>query len=318
MTYRTATSSTLTSARARAFPWQVSFLLLAAIWGCSFWWIKLGLRSFSPVDVAFGRLAVGAVALVVICGLTRSRLPRQRSTWGRLFVLAILLNSAPFTLFAYGETHVSAVLAGIINALTPVAALLMVLAVFREEHPSAERIGGLVLGFTGVLVVVGVWNGLGSGELLGVGALLGAVTCYGIGFPYARRHLTGLPEGPVALATGQVLCGALQLLPFAVLSGHVHAHIASASVSGMLGLGILGSGVAYILNFHVVSRTGGATASTVTYLTPVFAVVVGAAFLGEPVSWYEPVGGLVILAGAALSQGGIPALSKRRRPLVDN
>jgi drug/metabolite transporter (DMT)-like permease len=318
MTYRTATSSSPTSARSRAFPWQLSFLLLAAIWGCSFWWIKLGLRSFSPVDVAFGRLAVGAVALVLICGLTRSRLPRQWSTWGRLFVLAILLNSVPFTLFADGETHVSAVLAGIINALTPVAALLMVLAVFREEHPSAERIGGLVLGFTGVLVVVGVWNGLGSGELLGVGALLGAVTCYGIGFPYARRHLTGLPEGPVALATGQVLCGALQLLPFAVFSGHIHAHIASASVFGMLGLGILGSGVAYILNFHVVSRTGGTTASTVTYLTPVFAVVVGAAFLGEPVSWYEPVGGLVILAGAAFSQGGITALSKRRRPLVDN
>lgn len=318
MTSHAAASNTFTSVRPRAFPWPASFLLLAAIWGCSFWWIKLGLRSFSPVDVAFGRLAVGAVALVVISGLTRARPPRQRTTWGHLFVLAILLNSVPFTLISYGETHISAVLAGIINALTPLAALLVVLAVFREEHPSAGRIGGLALGFTGVLVVVGVWHGLGSGELLGVGACLGSVACYGIGFPYARRHLTDLPEGPVALATGQVLCGALQLLPFAVLTGHVHAHVAAASVSGMLGLGVLGSGVAYILNFHVVSHAGGTTASTVTYLTPIFAVIVGAAFLGEPVSWYEPVGGLVILAGAALSQGRIPALSKRRRPLVDS
>jgi drug/metabolite transporter (DMT)-like permease len=298
------------SARTRAFPWQASFLLLAAIWGCSFWWIKLGLRSFSPVEVAFGRLAVGAAALVVISGLTRTKLPRRLSTWGHLFALALVLNSVPFTLIAYGETHISAVLAGIINALTPLAALLMVLSVFHEEHPNAARTGGLALGFVGVLVVVGVWHGLGSGELLGVGACLGAVTCYGIGFPYARRHLAGLPEGPVALATGQVICGAMQLLPFTVLTGHIPAHVAAASVSGMLGLGVLGSGVAYILNFHVVTQAGGTTASTVTYLTPVFAVVVGAAFLGEPVTWYEPVGGLVILAGAALSQGRISLASK--------
>jgi drug/metabolite transporter (DMT)-like permease len=318
MTYSVADPSTLTSVRARAFPWQASFVLLAAIWGCSFWWIKLGLRSFSPVDVAFFRLAIGAVALVVISGLTHAKLPRHRSTWGHLFVLALLLNSTTFTLVAYAETHISAVLAGIINALTPLTALLVVLVVFREEQPSAGRIGGLALGFTGVLVVVGVWHGLGSGELLGVGGSLGAVTCLGMGFPYARRHLTGLPEGPVALATGQVLCGTLQLLPFAVLTGHVDAHIAAASVSGMLGLGILGSGIAYILNFHVVSHAGGTTASTVTYLTPVFAVIVGAAFLGEPVTWYELVGGLVILAGAALSQGRVPALSKRQEPFIDH
>jgi drug/metabolite transporter (DMT)-like permease len=318
MTTPPATSGTLNSIRARTFPWPASFLLLAAMWGCSFWWIKLGLRSFSPVDVAFGRLAAGAVTLVVISGITRARLPRHRSAWGHLFVLAIVLNSLPFTLFAYGETHVSAALAGIINALTPLVALLMVLAVFREENPSTGRVGGLALGFTGVLVVVGVWHGLGSGKLLGVAACLGAVTCLGIGFPYARRHLADLPEGPVALATGQVLCGTLQLLPFAVFTGHVDAHLAAASVSGMLALGVLSSGVAYILNFQVVSQAGSTTASTVTYLSTLFAVIVGAAFLGEPVAWCEPVGGLVILAGAAISQGRIPTLSKRRRSLVDN
>ena len=310
----TTASRALGPGRARSFPWPASFVLLAAIWGCSFWWIKLGLRSFSPVDVAFGRLTIGTLALVVISGLTRARLPRGRSTWGHLFVLALVLNSVPFTLISFGETHISAVLAGIINALTPVAVLLMVVAVFREDQPNAERVGGLVLGFAGVLVVVGVWNGLGSGELLGVGACLGAVVCYGIGFPYARRHLTNLAEGPVALATGQVFCGAVQLLPFAVLTGHVQAHVATASVYAMIGLGILGSGVAYVLNFHVIDQAGGTIASTVTYLTPVFAVVVGAVFLGEPVTWYEPVGGLVILTGAALAQGRIPTLSGKRRP----
>ena len=119
MTNPAVASKTLTSVHAKAFPWPAAFFLLAAIWGCSFWWIKLGLRSFSPVDVAFGRLAVGGTALVAISGLTPARFPRQRTTWGHLFVLAILFNSVPFTLVAYGETHISAVLAGIINALTP-------------------------------------------------------------------------------------------------------------------------------------------------------------------------------------------------------
>ena len=141
MTRSAAAAPTLNPTGATAIPWPVSFVLLAAIWGCSFWWIKLGLRSFSPVDVAFGRLAVGALALLFISGLTRTSLPRQQSTWRQLFVLAVLLNSLPFTLISYGETHISAVLAGIINALTPVAALLMVLTVFREElaEPSAYR-----------------------------------------------------------------------------------------------------------------------------------------------------------------------------------
>ena len=299
--------------RPNTFPWQASFFLLAAIWGCSFWWIKLGLRSLSPVDVAFGRLAVGAVALGLISGCSRTKPPTGATTWGHLFVLALLLNSVPFTLISYGETHISAVLAGIINALTPVAALVVVLAVFREEDLNPGRIGGLALGFSGVLIVVGVWRGLGAGELLGVGACLGAVACYGVGFPYPRHHLTNLPEGPVALATGQVLLGALQLLPFAIFTGHVDSHITEACVAGMLGLGVLGSGVAYVLNFHVVANAGGTTASTVTYVTPIFAVIVGAAFLGEPVTWYEPVGGLVILAGAALSQGRVPKLSRRRQ-----
>ena len=286
-------------------PWQASFLLLAAIWGCSFWWIKLGLRAGSPVDVAFGRLALGALALLAISGLTRTALPRRRSTWRHLFVLGVLLNSAPFTLFAYGETHISAVLAALINAATPLATLLVTVAVFRQERPTRAGIGGLALGFAGVLVVVGAWRGLGSGQLLGIGACLLAIACYGASFPYSRRYLADRGDGPVALATGQVLCGAAQLLPFAVLTGHLSPHPPLAALAALAALGALGSGIAYVLYHHVVSSTSGTVASTVTYLIPVFAVIAGAVFLREPVSWYEPVGGAIVLLGAAVSQGRI-------------
>ena len=297
----------------RSFPWPASFVILGAIWGCSFWWIKLGLEAVSPVDVAFSRLAAGAVALLLVAALTRTRLPRRTATWGHLFVLAVLLNSAPFTLFAYGETHISAVLAGIINALTPLATMLAALTIFRQQRPNLKIIAGLGVGFTGVLVVVGIWHGLGQGQLLGIGACLGAVACYGIAFPYSRRHLTGLADPPVALATGQVVFGAVQLLPFALIAGHIHHHIPDSSILALAALGVVGSGIAYILNFHVVKHAPATIASSVTYLIPLFAVIVGAAFLGESVTWYESVGGVLILAGAAISQDRLHRRRKKVR-----
>lgn len=283
--------------------WQAAFVLLAAIWGCSFWWIKLGLELLAPVQVAFVRLAVGAVALLVLAAALGVPLPRRRSTWRHLLVVGLLFNSIPFTLFAYGETHVSSVLAGIINGATPLATLAVVLVALPEEQPTLARLAGLVVGFTGILIVVGIWNGLGPGELLGIAACVGAVCSYGLAFPYVRRHLSGLPDSGIALAAGQVLCGAALLLPLALVSGGLHGAVAPAPLLGMLGLGVLGSGIAYVLNMQIVREAGATTASTVTYLTPLFAVVVGAAFLGESVSWYEPLGGLIVLFGVALSQG---------------
>jgi drug/metabolite transporter (DMT)-like permease len=282
-------------------------MILAATWGCSFWWIKLGLEVLAPVQVAFARLAIGAAALLLVSAITGARLPRKLSTWRHLFVVGMLVNSVPFTLFAYGETHISSVLAGIINASTPLTTLAVILLAFPEEKPTLERVVGLLVGFLGILVVVGVWEGLGSGEWTGIAACLGAVTCYGIGFPYTRRHLAGLPESGVALATGQVMCGAVVLLPLGVAAGPLHGPITVGPALGMLGLGALGSGIAFALNYQVVRAAGPSTASTVTYLTPLFAIAVGVAFLGETVVWHEPVGGLVVLLGVAVAQGRVRA-----------
>ncbi len=286
--------------------WRVWFVALGAIWGCSFWWIKLALRAMTPIDVAFARVLAGALTLLVLAALTRSPLPRRRATWGHLFVVAVLLNSAPFTLFSYGETHVSAVLAGLINAFTPLATLIVVLFVVRQEAPSAQILRGLALGLVGVVVLIGVWRGFGVSEWRGVGACLGAVVCYGFGFSYARQHLSSLPDSPVALASGQVTMATLQLLPFALVLGHVHPSRPWSSLVALGALGVLGTGVAYIMNFHLVRHAPASVVSSVTYLTPVFAVVVGVAFLGESLSWNEPLGALLILAGAAVAQGRLP------------
>ncbi len=297
----------------RVFPWQVAFVVLGAIWGCSFLFIKLGLESLSPIGVAFVRLAIGAATLLAITAVTKTPLPRGRSTWGHLSVMALLFCSIPFTLFAWGETQVSSILAGIVNATTPLTTLVAVLAAFPEERPTRERIVGLLVGFAGVLVVVGVWKGIGGGELAGVLACVGAVICYGIVYPYSRRHIISAESNPIAIATGQVVLGALFLLPVVVgesLLGDpvVHGPVSGNTVLAMLALGALGSGIAYVLSFRIVKAAGATTASSVTYITPLFAVIAGVLLLSEPLSWHEPVGGLIVLLGVAIAQGRLRKL----------
>ena len=298
----------------RWWRWEFSFFALAAVWGCSFWWIKLGLHAVSFVDVALLRLAFGALTLLAVSAATGIRPPLRARTWGHLFVLALLFCSVPFTLFSYGETHISAVLAGLINALTPLTTVAASIVVFRSQRPRPRVVGGLALGLIGVLVVLGVWNGLGGGQLAGSLACVGAVTCYGIGFPYSARYITGRDgaEPPLALATGQVVCGALQLLVPALVVGQIRAHPPATSFLALAALGALGTGIAYMMNFDVIRNAPPAVASTVTYIVPIYAVIVGAAFLGEAVHWYEPVGAALILLGAAGSHG---RLRRPRRPV---
>jgi drug/metabolite transporter (DMT)-like permease len=294
----------------RTAPWQLWFIALGVIWGCSFLFIKLGLESFTPVQVAFGRLAIGAVTLLGLARATHTPLPRRASTWRHLAVVALLFCSIPFTLFAWGETQVSSIVAGIINSFTPLMVLAVVFAAFPEQRPGRDRAVGLGLGFLGVTIVLAPWNGLGAGDLLGVLACLGAVLCYGIAFPYTRRYLAPTGEPPIAIATGQVLLGAVFLVPVVVAAallgqGGVRTPIALPTVLGMLALGALGSGIAYAVNTRILLLAGAAIASSVTYITPLVAVLAGALLLGEPLGWNEPLGGVVVLVGVAISQGRI-------------
>lgn len=286
--------------------WLPSYLVLALIWGGSFYFIKLGLQSLTPAGVTLSRLALGLGTMLVIAAATRTSLPPRRAWWP-LFVAALAMTSVPWTLFGYGEQLVSSALAGIINGATPLMTLVAILLAFPEETPTPRRILGLGIGFGGVLVVMGIWEGLGAGTWLGIGACTMAIACYGFSFPYVRRHLaSGTGDAalhPIALATGLMLMGTLQAVPLTLMTGFRTSVISLPTVLGMLALGCLGSGVAYVLNFRVISRSDATTASTVTYLTPVVAVVAGAILLGEDITWNQPIGAVLIVAGAATAQG---------------
>jgi drug/metabolite transporter (DMT)-like permease len=289
--------------RRRVTGWPARLLLLGAIWGTSFLLIKIGVRAFTPVQVAFGRMLFGVLALVPVVLVQRTQLPRDVRTWAHLGVAALLLNSAPFTLFAVGEQHVSSVLAGIWNGATPLFVLLVVLATLPEERPTRDRVLGLALGFAGVLVVFGAWRGIGHGELVGNAACLGATLLYGFGFPYARRYLAMGGLTIAALAFGQLAIGTLEVavaLPFA---GGVPETLPAGPLAAIVALGAIGTGAAYLLNYSIIRDAGATAASTVGYLVPVFAALAGVSLLDEPLSWNEPVGGLLVLIGVAASQG---------------
>ena len=223
-------------------------------------------------------------------------------SWGHLLVVSLLLNVVPGILFAFAETKVSSILAGIINAVTPLMTVLAILLIGQEEKTKKSQLIGLVIGFIGVATVMGVWRGFGSNPILYVLALLLAVTCYGFAYPYSRRFLFPHKLQPIQLATVQLICASAVLLPGYLISGLRNQDFKLVPVISMLCLGIFGSGFAYIWNFQIIRDAGSAIASSVTYITPVVAVVAGLIFLAEKLTWNEPVGALIVLIGAAIAQ----------------
>ena len=289
------------------------FVLLATIWGSSFVFIKVGDEALSPLQVTLGRMLCGALMLLLILAVRREGLPRGARVWGHLAVAAFLLNALPFSLFAYGETGTTSVLAGIWNATAPLFTLLVAMAALPEERPSAARAAGLALGFLGVLVVLGPWQGLGGATLPGNLACLGAAVSYGFGFPYARKYLSGRPESTVALAAGQLLCGTAELGVVTPLLTHTPGTLPLRVIASVAALGVLGTGIAYILNYGLIREAGATLAATVTYVVPLFSTLEGVVILGERLTWYEPAGAVVVILGVAVAQGRL-RLTRRHAP----
>jgi len=301
------------AAHAELRRWLPSYLALAAIWGTSFLFIKVGVREMHPAYVTLGRVASGALALLVALVVLRDRLPRAPRVWLHLNVVAFVGVVLPFTLFGYGEQRISSVLAGIWNAATPLVVLPVAALVFRTERFTGRKIVGLLLGFAGVLVVLGVWRGAGGAQLTGQLMCFGAAMCYAIAIPYQKRFIAGRTGSGVSMAAAQLLV-ALAMLAVAapLLAGPPPrpSGLSADVVLSVLALGALGTGIAFVLNFQVIRVAGASTSTSVTYLMPVVATLVGVLILHERLRWHQPAGALAVLAGVAVSQGLLPG---RRR-----
>ena len=295
-------------------PWVAMYTVAGLIWGGSFLFVEFALTALTPIGVAFWRTTFGALAMLIAILIYRSKLPTSLEAWKKMTIAGLFMSSVPFTLFAYAQTHVSSALASIINAVTPIATVVVMLIAFRSEKLKPHVLVGIFVGLIGVMIVLGVWQGFGENEPLAIIALLVAVTCYGIGTPYVRKYLTPMNLSTEVSVFGQIGTAALTLLPIYLLTGeYLIASPSLAAIGSIIAIGALGSGVAYLLFYKVLDVVGSAVAASVTYITPIIAVILGVLILNEQLHWYEPVGGVIVVLGAAISQGSILNLFKGRQ-----
>jgi drug/metabolite transporter (DMT)-like permease len=301
--------------------WRAQVVLLALIWGLNFLEIRVAVLAIPPVLVTLGRLVLASMTVLGVLIATGQSLPRKPRVWAHIAVAALLCNSVPYALFAWGETHVSSVLAGILNAITPLMTVVAATAFLPEERPGVGRLGGFVIGLAGVIVIVDPFSGVGGPRLAGVLALLVATACYGLGYVYVRRYVAQGVDSPVALAGAQMLSATAQVALVAPFITRVPAHVPITALMALVALGVAGTGIGYILQYGIMKATGATTSSLVLYLTPIVSTAAGVLLLGERLAWTQPVGTAVILLGVALAQGRVPAVfarakaSRNRQPL---
>jgi len=289
----------------------LQLLVLAALWGASFLFIRVGVTDFGVAPLMALRVGIGALFLLIVLFArrpVRQSLATLRSRALPLVVVGILNSAAPFCLFAYAELTLSAGVTSVINATTPLWGALVAF-LWLKDRLSALRSVGLVIGFLGVLMLV--WDQIATPHggaatpltaALAAGAALGATLLYGIAANYTKRYLTGVDA--LTVAAGTMTGATVVLLPLAVIFWPA-APVSLHAWGAVIALGVACTGVAYMLFFHLLATIGPARAITVTFVIPIFGILWGALFLGESVSPGMLEGCVVILIGTALATGVI-------------
>jgi drug/metabolite transporter (DMT)-like permease len=282
---------------------------LAALWGASFMFIKVGDRELHPITLVGFRMALGALTLVPIVLATvgvRRTLRELRAAAKPLIVTGLFNSAIPILAITWAETRIDSGLTAIIQASAPLFTALLALRFSHDERVRGSRLAGLVVGFAGVALLVG---GRPGGELVAGLAVIFSALCYAGAGLYAGRRLR--ETSPLVTALGALTAATLATLPIGLfqLPSHVTSWKLTASV---LTLGIAGTGLAYILYYGLIAGAGASRAILITYLVPTFALVYGALLLGEPVT-APAVGGLaLVLAGVALGTGAVRLWRPRR------
>jgi drug/metabolite transporter (DMT)-like permease len=281
----------------------LDFVLLAAIWGASFLFTRLGSAEFGVLPTAGMRVGIAAVFLLPLL-VARGQLGTLRAHWKKIFLLGMLNSGIPFALYAFALQSISTGLSSLLNATVPLFGAL-VAWLWLKDRPHGLKVVGLLVGFTGVAMLA--WGKASfkpdaSGLVTGwaVLACLGACLCYGLSASFTKRYLSGQPS--LVIATGSQVGATLGLALPTLWFWPSQTPSATAWLA-LLAVGVLCTGIAYVLFFRLVDKVGAAGSLTVTFLIPVFAVIYGVVFLGESVTGWMLVCGAVILCGTALSMG---------------
>jgi drug/metabolite transporter (DMT)-like permease len=272
------------------------------LWGSGFLFVKLALRGLSPSQVVLGQLAFGALVLLIAVAIRRQSLPHASRQWVYLAGMTVLANIAPYLLFSWSEQRISSGLAGALSGTTPLLTLLLARA-FGVGRLTPPRVLGLALGLAGVVLLAAPWHdGSRAVSLAGVLAALGAAACYAGSYVYARLLLTNRGMEPLVLAAAQLTLGTVLLGAAVPWIGRQPMTLSSSVVLSVVALGVLSTGVAYVLNYRLIQDEGPTAASMTNYLTPVVAVLLGIAVVGERLTWNLIIGTAMILVGLWIAE----------------
>jgi drug/metabolite transporter (DMT)-like permease len=272
------------------------------LWGGSFFFVEIALKDLPPLTIVLGRVSLAAIALTAFVFLSGKRMPVTPDVWSKFLVMGALNNLIPFSLIVWGQTHIDSSLAAILNATTPVFAVIMAHFLTQDEHLTPNRFAGVLLGLGGVVVLIGpeALQGL-SLNSLGQVAIVGAACSYACAGIYGRRFKT-LP--PVVTAAGMLTGTTIMMLPPVLLLEQPWNLSPSALTWGaVLGLSLFSTAIAYLIYFRILAVAGATNLLLVTFLIPVSALALGVFVLGEQLQWTEFVGMILIFAGLAAIDG---------------
>ena len=269
---------------------------LAAIWGASFLFIKVGVRDFEPATLVFLRVLLAALTLLPIVLFTTG-FGGLRASWPQLGMMGLLTSALPFWLLTYGETRLDSGLAAVIQASAPIFTVLIAIRYDPSQRVTGARLVGVLVGFGGVALLVGAQRG---GDLVAAVAVTATAACYAMGALYGGRRLAHLP--PVEMSFGAMIAATVLSAPAGLIQFPTEPP-GWKPVASIVLLGVVGTGLAYILYFDLILRAGASRAILVTYLVPALALVYGAVFLDEEVTAVALGGLLLILLGVALGTG---------------
>jgi drug/metabolite transporter (DMT)-like permease len=295
-----------------------ALMLLGAVWGASFLFIKIAVAELAPETLVAVRLGVAALLLVGILYARGLRLPARLRTWGDFLFTGVVGLVLPFLLITWGTQHIASGMTAILNAATPLFSAPLAYIWTREERLDGLKLLGLAIGFVGVVVAVGVTHlSLSSADTQAQLAVLLASLCYAITGIYGRRAFRGM--SPVVPAAGQMLAGALVVTPIALALAGIPAIPSALALGALLALAVVCTVVAYILFYWLLERLGATRTSMVTYLLPPFALLYGALFLREAVTAGALLGLGLVIGGILLANGivGRATFGRRPTPIID-
>lgn len=263
--------------------------------------IEIALPVFSPFGIAFVRNFLGAIVLWTYLFYKKIQIPKDKSVIGWIFIIGLCSNIIPVVIVPFAQTQVTSSLTGIVNAMSPIFAVIFTLLLFKHEEIKAIQIFGILLAFFGVAVVFGIWE-IQSAPWWAYLFLLIAVTSFGLVAPIIAKYISPKNYPPVVLATIQVSIAAIVLAPTFVFYGFNSYDFSPAPIIAISVIGIFSTGFAFAWNYRIVSLVGSSVAATVNFVSPIVAVLAGVIILHEPLTWNEPVGGAIVILGNAITQ----------------